>query len=153
MPPLAAAEDFPLVVDTPPLSPEEQQKKFHLPPGFEIQLVAAEPDVQKPINLAFDAAGRLWVTQSVEYPYAAKPDATPRDTVRRSKTSAPTAAPARSPSPDGLNIPIGVLPLKPGELLVYSIPNIYKCFDADGDGNADKREVLSARSTTATRTA
>ena len=44
-------------------------KKFHLPPGFEIQLVAAEPDIHKPINLTFDHRGRLWVTQSVEYPY------------------------------------------------------------------------------------
>ena len=56
---------------TPWLKPEEQQKKFHLPTGFEIQLVAAEPDIHKPLNLAFDAAGRLWVTTSLEYPYAA----------------------------------------------------------------------------------
>ena len=34
----AAAEDFPVVVTTPPLSPAEEQAKFHLPPGFEIQL-------------------------------------------------------------------------------------------------------------------
>ena len=40
---------------------------FHLPPGFEIQLVAAEPDIGKPINMAFDARGRLWVTESIEY--------------------------------------------------------------------------------------
>ncbi len=139
----AAAEDFPLVVDTPPLSPEEQQKTFHLPPGFEIQLVAAEPDVQKPINLAFDSAGRLYFSQSIEYPYAAKPDATPRNTVRRiDAINAHGRATRVSVAVDKLNIPIGVLPLKSGELLVYSIPNIYKCFDADGDGNYEKREVL-----------
>ena len=53
---------------TPWLKPEEEQKTFHLPPGFEIQLVGSEPDINKPMNLAFDAAGRLWVTTSIEYP-------------------------------------------------------------------------------------
>ncbi|MGL4465565.1 MAG: DUF7133 domain-containing protein, partial [Planctomycetia bacterium] len=57
------------VAATEALSPAEQQKKFHLPPGFRIELVAAEPDVRKPMNLNFDAAGRLWATQSTDYPY------------------------------------------------------------------------------------
>ena len=39
------------IAQTEPLSPHEQKKKFHLPPGFEIQLVAAEPEIRKPINL------------------------------------------------------------------------------------------------------
>src|SRR5438067_505335 len=56
---------------TPPRSPEEERKTFHLPPGFEAQLVACEPEIRKPINIAFDAAGRLWVTQSTEYPFPA----------------------------------------------------------------------------------
>jgi hypothetical protein len=55
---LVAQTKYPHVVDDPPLSPQEQLKKFHLPPGFEIQLVAAEPDVHKPMNFNFDAAGR-----------------------------------------------------------------------------------------------
>jgi putative heme-binding domain-containing protein len=140
---LAAAEDFPHVVETEPLAPEEQLKKFHLPRGFEIQLVAAEPDVRKPINLAFDTAGRLYFSQSIEYPYAAKPDVTPRDTVRRIEgLDSNGRATKVSVAVDQLNIPIGVLPLKQGELLVYSIPNIYKCFDADGDGKYEKREVF-----------
>src|SRR5262249_29528130 len=49
-------------------SPEEERRGFHLPPGFEVQLFAAEPDIGKPLNLAFDHRGRLWITQSVEYP-------------------------------------------------------------------------------------
>ncbi|MSR66832.1 MAG: hypothetical protein EXS24_05610, partial [Pedosphaera sp.] len=57
---------------TEPLSPPEQQKTFKLPPGFEMQLIAAEPDLRKPMNMAFDAAGRLWITESREYPFAAK---------------------------------------------------------------------------------
>ena len=64
--------DYP---DAPPHTPEEEQKMFHLPPGFEIQLVAAEPQIQKPINLNFDAQGRLWVSGSEQYPWPAATDA------------------------------------------------------------------------------
>lgn len=56
-------------------APDEQRALFHLPPGFEIQLVAAEPEIQKPMNLAFDAAGRVWLTGSTLYPWPAQRDA------------------------------------------------------------------------------
>src|SRR4051812_2302383 len=73
--------DFPNVATEDPLAPEGQLKKFHLPPGFEIQLVCAEPDVRKPINMSFDSRGRLYFTQSVEYPFPAKQPSA-RDEVR-----------------------------------------------------------------------
>ncbi len=57
------------VSSLPPRSPEEERKALHLPPGFEIQLVAAEPDIHKPLNIAFDDRGRLWVTDTLEYPF------------------------------------------------------------------------------------
>ena len=78
---LAQRDDPQHVAPTDPLPPSEQIKQFRLPPGFEIQLVAAEPDIRKPINLNFDARGRLWVTQSVEYPFPAKDPAKARDRV------------------------------------------------------------------------
>ena len=53
------AQEVPLVAPGEALSPQEQQKLFRLPPGFEIQLIASEPEIQKPMNMAFDAAGRL----------------------------------------------------------------------------------------------
>ncbi|MBI3878431.1 MAG: hypothetical protein HY300_21105, partial [Verrucomicrobia bacterium] len=56
---------------TEPLTPEEERQTFKVPPGFEVQLVAAEPELRKPMNLAWDAAGRLWITESREYPFAA----------------------------------------------------------------------------------
>src|SRR5436190_5096822 len=36
------------------LSPEQERAAFHLPSGFEIQLFATEPQINKPINMAFD---------------------------------------------------------------------------------------------------
>ncbi len=160
--------------------PAEEQALFHVPPGFEVQLVAAEPEIQKPLNLAFDAAGRVWVTGSQLYPWPAKRDAlgqpiatfdqqwgdtalafraasTPpeppengRDTVRILSDFDPATGRARKTTTfaDGLNIPVGVLPLprppgaKGDTALVYSIPAIWRLTDTDGDGRADVREKL-----------
>jgi putative heme-binding domain-containing protein len=130
------------IAATPPRSPAEEQKAFHLPPGFEIQLVAAEPNVKKPINIAFDAAGRLWVTQSVEYPFPVAAGARSRDTVRILDQWRPDGRASRFRTfADNLNIPIGVLPLGHGAL-VYSIPDVYRMLDTKGSGQADRREVL-----------
>ena len=64
-PVLRAADPFAEGVrSTEPLTPEQEQKSFHLPPGFTMQLVAAEPDLWKPMNMAFDGAGRLWITEA-----------------------------------------------------------------------------------------
>src|SRR3954464_13673960 len=52
-------------VESPVLSPEEEMKQFYLPPGFHAELVAAEPLIQDPIAIDWDADGRMWV---VEYP-------------------------------------------------------------------------------------
>jgi len=42
----------PHIAATEPLRPEAQLKKMKVPPGFEIQLVASDPDIRKPINIA-----------------------------------------------------------------------------------------------------
>ena len=51
-----------------PYTPEQSLKLFHLPKGYEIELAAAEPLVTDPINIAFDASGRLWVVEMSDYP-------------------------------------------------------------------------------------
>jgi putative heme-binding domain-containing protein len=134
----------PPVAPTDPLTPQEQITKFHLPPGFEIQLVASEPDIQKPMNLNFDSRGRLWVTHSVEYPFPAEGPNPPRDGVTILDGIGPDGKATRiSRFADELNIPIGVLPLEGGkEAIVWSIPNLWKLRDTDGDGKADQREIL-----------
>jgi putative heme-binding domain-containing protein len=144
------AEASPPVAPTEALSPAEQRAKFKLPDGFEIQLVASEPEIQKPMNLAFDNRGRLWVTHSIEYPFAAAAGATPRDGLTVLEGFGPDGRATKATLfADGLNIPIGVLPLPGGgpdgrgqEVIVWSIPNVWKLTDTDGDGKADRREVL-----------
>jgi putative heme-binding domain-containing protein len=130
------------VAGTDPRTPEDERKGLHLPPGFEVQLVAAEPDIGKPINIAFDARGRLWVTQSQEYPFPAKEGARPRDRVSVLEDFGPDGRARKVTTfADGLNIPIGVLPIRHGAL-VYSIPNIYRMLDTRARGKADKRELV-----------
>jgi putative heme-binding domain-containing protein len=139
----AAAQDplATIIRPTEPLTPQEQLAKFHLPDDFEIQLFAAEPDIQKPMNMAFDARGRLWVTGSVEYPFAAEPGKG-RDTIRvLQDTNTDGRADRISTFVDGLNIPMGLYPYRDG-VVAYSIPNIYFFHDEDGDGRCDHREVL-----------
>jgi putative membrane-bound dehydrogenase-like protein len=52
----------------PPLSPAEAIKKMRVPPGFHVELVAAEPDLVNPVAMTFDEKGRIWITESLEYP-------------------------------------------------------------------------------------
>ncbi len=96
------------------------------------------------MNLAFDDRGRLWVTDTVEYPYPAPPGTKPRDTVKiLSDFQADGRARKLETFADGLNIPIGLLPLSSARAaIVHSIPNIYLMRDDDGDGRADSRQVL-----------
>jgi putative heme-binding domain-containing protein len=127
---------------TEPVTAAEQQKSFQLPEGFRIQLVAGEPQIAKPMNLAFDGRGRLWVSSSEEYPFAAAADATPRDSIRiLEDTNGDALADKVTVFADKLNIPIGLLPWQDG-VICFSIPNIWLLRDTDGDNVCDHREVL-----------
>lgn len=127
---------------TEPQTPEEELKAFQVPNGFEMQLVAAEPDLRKPMNMAFDAKGRLWITESREYPFPVPLDKPARDTIRIYEDFDATGR-ARKVTifAEGLNIPIGIYPYGNG-CIAWSIPNIWYFQDTDGDGKADKKELL-----------
>jgi putative membrane-bound dehydrogenase-like protein len=53
------------------LPPAEALKSFKPAPGFEVELCAAEPEVRQPVNILFDARGRMWVVQYLQYPHPA----------------------------------------------------------------------------------
>ena len=146
----------PVVVETDPLTPDQQRLRFHLPPGFEIQLVVSEPDIGQPMNMSFDAAGRLWVTHSVEYPYPARGEGVeprddrfqgvshhqPRDRLTVLSGIGPGGRPEHiTHFRSDLNIPIGNTPARDGAI-VFSIPHIWICRDNDGDGIAEQRDQL-----------
>lgn len=123
-------------------SPAEEQAGFHLPTGFVAELVAAEPQIAKPLNMAFDRVGRLWITDTVEYPYPAPPDAPARDSIKvLADNDGNGSFETVTTFADGLNIPIGILPVDDG-VICFSIPNIMHLKDVDGDGRCDERRVL-----------
>ena len=62
-----AADPAPGVSPKGPLSPREEQATFHLSKGFQIDLVAAEPDVIDPVAMAFDEDGRIFVAEMRGY--------------------------------------------------------------------------------------
>jgi len=146
-----------LVRESDALTPAQEQAKLHVPDGFTVQLFASEPMINKPINMAFDARGRLWVSSTVEYPYAAKKERwadaqgsrvkDSRDAIKiLEDTDGDGKADKVTDFADGLNIPTGVLPWHRPEdrdgCIAWSIPNIWYFADTDGDGKCDKREVL-----------
>lgn len=53
---------------TPPLSPDESAKKWHVRQGYRIELAAAEPVVLDPVAFDWDSKGRLWVIEMADYP-------------------------------------------------------------------------------------
>ena len=133
--------------EKPSLSPRaEEQKTFHLPPGFEIQLVASEPEISKPMNMAFDARGRLWITQSREYPFPVLPvENAGRDKIQVLENFDVTGKAQKITTfADGLNIPIGLYPYQ-GGAIAFSIPNVYSFHDTNGDGRADQKKLFLGR--------
>lgn len=54
-----------------PTPATESAQQFHLHPGFDIELVASEPDVSQPLFLSWDSRGRLWTVQYRQYQFPA----------------------------------------------------------------------------------
>ena len=144
-PKLLGAAEPPAPAHDSPLSPEEEQAAFSVPPGFKIELVAAEPDGGKFVAIDFDHAGRMWTMTALEYPLDANEAGAEakalfarggRDRVLIFDT--PTA-PGRQTAhtfADGLVMPLGLLPYKDGAYVQYGTEvRFYR--DANGDGKAD----------------
>ena len=68
-----AQDDFPEIRNNErnktaqPMSAEEAARKMKVPPGFSVSVFAAEPEVQNPIAMAWDAKGRMWVAENFTY--------------------------------------------------------------------------------------
>lgn len=57
--------------DSDPTPAEEAVKRFEVAEGLTIDLVSAEPTVMQPLYISFDARGRMWVVQYLQYPFPA----------------------------------------------------------------------------------
>src|ERR1043166_2471519 len=127
---------------TPALSPEEAQKRFTVPAGFEIRLFASEPEVVNPVAMTWDERGRLWVLELYEYPLGAKQGEKPRDRIKiLEDTDADGRADKVTVFAGGFSLSSG-LALGNGGVYLGAAPNLYFLEDTDGDDKADKTTIL-----------
>ncbi|HRQ90945.1 MAG TPA: dehydrogenase, partial [Bacteroidia bacterium] len=120
------------------LPPAEALKSFELAEGFQIELLAAEPLLADPVAMEIDEQGRLYVVEMPGYPldleFSGKvrllTDSDGDGTLDQSTVFA-----------EGLRFPNGILRWKQG-VLVTDAPDLIYLEDTDGDGRADKREVV-----------
>src|SRR5437868_4982055 len=123
----------------PALSPAEAVKRMTVPEGFTVELVAAEPDLVNPVAMTFDERGRVWVTESLEYP---KREAGPgKDRVKVIEIGKDGKASKVTTFAEGLNIPSGIA-VGHGGVWVANSPDVL-FYKIGKDGKADgKPEVV-----------
>ena len=119
------------------LAPAEALNSIQIADGFRIELAANEPNVRDPINLAFDAKGRMWVVEMGDYPEG--------ENKGRIKTLLDQDHDGIFETStlflDDLSYPTGVFPWRDG-VLISVAPDILFARDTTGDGRADEVEKL-----------
>jgi putative membrane-bound dehydrogenase-like protein len=118
--------------------PSEALSTFELEPGFQIELLAAEPLVASPVDMEIDENGKLYVVEMPGYPL----DKTGTGRiVLLSDENGDGAMDKRTVFAENLTLPNGILRWKKG-VIVTDAPEVLYLEDSDGDGKADIREVL-----------
>jgi putative heme-binding domain-containing protein len=121
--------------------PELERRSFQVAEGFEVNLYAADPLLAKPIQMNFDAAGRLWVASSEVYPQI-KPGQKANDKIIiLEDTDGKGRANKTTVFADGLLIPTGVEPGDGGAYVANSTELLH-LKDTDGDGKADRQRIV-----------
>jgi putative membrane-bound dehydrogenase-like protein len=142
-----------------PRTAAEEQKLFHLPEGFEIELVVQESEgLGKFVSVYFDQRGRMWTQTALEYPLDGNENPAAAEAVYQSKGKDKVlvypreALNAALPSggltdptvfADGLAIPLGLLPWGNGDsAYVLHGHDILLLTDTNGDGKSDESKVI-----------
>ena len=136
------AASAPVRAELDPNDPAAELASFHLPEGFEANLFASEKDgVVKPIQIRWDARGRLWVLGSTTYPQL-KPGEEPHDKIIILEDTKHTGhADKTTVFAEGLMIPTG-LELGDGGAFVGEGTKLLFLKDTDGDDRADEKRVV-----------
>jgi glucose/arabinose dehydrogenase/uncharacterized cupredoxin-like copper-binding protein/HEAT repeat protein len=123
-------------------SGEEAIAKMKTPPGVKVELFADEkmfPELVKPVQMAFDTKGRLWVAVWPNYP-ARTPTSPKGDSLLiLEDTDNDGRADKCTTFMDDLNCPTGFQFYKDGVLVMRS-PDLLFVKDTDGDNRADTFE-------------
>lgn len=124
-----------------PLSPEEAIKSFKVESGFEIELVASEPDVVDPMALDFDENGRLYVVEMRYYPLIDSVSANLGSIRLLEDTNGDGVFDKSTQFAENLRFPTAVF-CYDGGIFVASTPDILFLKDTSGDGIADLKETV-----------
>jgi putative heme-binding domain-containing protein len=124
-----------------PRSTADAIRAMTVPPGFRVERVAAEPEIVNPVAMTFDERGRIWITESLEYPRRQPGPGQDRVKVL-DDTDGDGQADTFTVFATGLNIPSGIA-VGHGGVWVANSPDILFLQDRDGDGVADAREVVA----------
>ncbi len=114
---------------------------FTLPEGFDIELVAGPPLVNRPIVADFDDDGRLYVADSSgsNEPVKVQLEKKPHRILRLEDTKGIGTFDKATVFADHMMFPEGVLWFE-GSVYVGAPPSIWKLTDTKGTGTADQRE-------------
>lgn len=115
---------------------------FTIPDGFQIEHIAGQPLVDRPVSADFDQLGRLYVTDSSgsNEPVEVQQEKRPHRIMRLEDVDGDGKFDKSTVFADRLMFPEGSLWFD-GSLYVAAPPEIWKFTDADDDGVAEKREV------------
>ncbi len=145
LPPLPAGKSRPDAVLGVVKTAAEQQKEIAVAEGFELNLFASDeqfPELRNPVQMAFDAKGRLWVVTMPSWPHTV-PGELPQDKILvLEDTDRDGKADKCVVFADGLDALDGVAFHENG-VIVSAQPRLWLMKDTDGDGRADvKTELL-----------
>ena len=126
-----------------PKSADASLRAIKVDSQYKIELVASEPLVEDPVNLAFGDDGRLWVVEMGDYPEGiGSPKGTGGGKIKLlSDRDGDGTYDNASTFLDGLAFPTGVQPWKDG-VLISAAPEILFARDTDGDDRADEIRPL-----------
>jgi mono/diheme cytochrome c family protein/glucose/arabinose dehydrogenase len=129
---------------SPVLAPEEALASFYVPPGYRVELVAAEPLVEDPVALDFDADGRIWVVEMRGYMPNIDADGEHEPVGRivvLEDTSGDGRMDVRTVFMDGLVLPRALKVLERG-VLIGEPPHLWLARDTTGNLQADVRHAV-----------
>ncbi|MBC7365265.1 MAG: glycosyl hydrolase, partial [Undibacterium sp.] len=117
-------------------------ERTQVAPDLHLVLFAGEPDIAKPIFMAWDERGRLWVAETRDYPHDVKPDGMGNDSIKICEdTDGDGRADKFTVFADHLNIPTGFT-FANGGIIVSQSPRFLFLKDTDGDDKADVRTEI-----------
>lgn len=125
------------------LSTVEAAKHMQVPPGFELQLFAAEPFITgNPVAMAWDERGRLWLAETRDYPNSLYASGQGNDVIRiLEDTNGDGRADKATTFADRLNI-VSSMAFANGGLIVSQANELVALRDTDGDDQADVRQTI-----------